>query len=187
MNQPNPARGDPNTLDPTTLPPEHVVRTMMEEHRQILGHLQRLEQLVSQGAPKDGDPKERARLEEMRGIGTYLVGVEPHHQREEQVLFPALRDHGLEGPPTVMEAEHVEMRTLTHSLIEHCTQLLAQGPDNWSQLRQGALALVALLREHIWKEDMILYPMALRLISNEADWAELKRRCDEVGYGCKQG
>jgi hemerythrin-like domain-containing protein len=169
-------------LDPRTLPPEHVVRTMMEEHRQVLAQLLRLEKLVNAGAPSEGDPVDRKRLEEMRGIGTYLVGIEPHHQREEQVLFPALRDRGLEGPPTVMESEHVELRTLTHAVVEQSSRLLAEGPGDWVKLRQAAQTLVSVLREHIYKEDTILYPMSLRLIHDEADWEELKRRCDEVGY-----
>ena len=120
-------------------------------------------------------------------IGTHLVGVEPHHQREEQVLFPALRDRGLEGPPTMMEIEHVELRTLKHAIVEDCTKLLAEGPGRWSELRHTAQSLVGMLREHIWKEDTILYPMALRLISDPADWSELKQRCDEVGYCSHHG
>ena len=62
------------------------------------------------------------------------------------------------------------------------TRLLAEGPGHWTKLRQAAQTLVSVLREHIYKEDTILYPMSLRLIHDEADWAELKRRCDKVGY-----
>lgn len=182
MNQPVHDPCAPAPFDPRTLPAEHVVRTMMEEHRQILARLQRLEHLVNEGAPADGDPLGRTRLEEMRAIGTFLVGIEPHHQREEQVLFPALRDRGLEGPPRVMESEHVELRTLNQALVEYCTRLLAEGPGRWSELRKAAQTLVSILRDHIWKEDTILYPMSLRLIHDDADWAELKRRCDKVGY-----
>jgi hypothetical protein len=45
-----------------------------------------------------------------------------------------------------------------------------------------ARALVGMLREHIAKEDNVLYPMAVRVIRDPAVWAELRRRCDEIGY-----
>ncbi len=39
------------------------------------------------------------------------------------------------------------------------------------------------LQSHIFKEDNILYQIALQVLSPE-DWVEVKRLCDELGYCC---
>jgi hypothetical protein len=41
-----------------------------------------------------------------------------------------------------------------------------------------------MLREHIAKEDGVLYPLALRVIREPSTWAELRARCDAIGYCC---
>jgi len=43
--------------------------------------------------------------------------------------------------------------------------------------------LVRELANHIYKEDNILYQMALQTIEPE-DWAEMKPHCDRIGYCC---
>ena len=168
----------------TELPEGHVVRTFMEEHQRILSHLDRLEELVGE-TPDGGTPEGRGRLEEIQGIAAHLIGAEPHHQREEQVLFPALEQRGVSGPPAVMTAEHVELRALKHAVADRTAEVRDGDAAQWATLRREALALVELLREHIGKEDTVLYPMALRVIRDGTEWAELRRRCDAIGYCCQ--
>ena len=163
------------------LPEGHVVATMMDEHSHILERLERLEQVV-EAVP--GDAPDPQTLEEIHGIATFLVGTEPHHQREEKILFPLLMDRGMTGPPTVMTAEHVELRMLKHEVQDGARALLDGQTRSWSEVRDPALSLVQMLREHIFKEDHILYPMAVQVIQDPEVWVEARRRCDEVGYCC---
>lgn len=93
---------------------------------------------------------------------TYLEREVVHHFAiEEQALFPVLARHLplTQGPLAVMNAEHATFRELMQGLTvgfhsgdverqERCTQ-----------------DLIELLRQHIAKEDNVLFPMASRLLT----------------------
>ena len=44
--------------------------------------------------------------------------------------------------------------------------------------------IVPTLREHIYKENNILYPAALQVIEDDRVWQKLKDECDSIGYCC---
>ena len=166
-----------------SLPADHVLATLMDEHQRILGRLNRLEELVR--SPSGGpEPPGVEQLQEIHETGGQLIGAEPHHQREEQVLFPVLTALGIEGPPRRMELEHVELRRLKHSIRDKSEEMLATHADHWRDLARDARELVSMLRSHIHKEDEILYPMAFEEIAVES-WVPMKARCDEIGYCCQ--
>jgi len=113
-----------------------------------------------------------------------------HHMKEEGVLFPALEAAGVPrqgGPIGVMLAEHVEGRRLTQAMRSAALSLAAGQSDQAAAVAQHALAYVALLRQHIAKEDRILFPMADRVIAPAAqgDLTEAFERVEheETGEG----
>lgn len=168
-----------------SLPQGHVVATMVSEHEVILGFLDELDrvnrsiQSMTEYAP---DAEEFARLGH---IAEHLVETERHHQREEDVLFPEMEKRGVHGPPTVMRAEHDQLRPRKHALKElsgRGTQVDFQ--DFKHQLAELVGFIVPTLREHIAKENNILYPTALQVIDDDAVWQRLKAACDEIGYCC---
>jgi hemerythrin-like domain-containing protein len=76
-----------------------------------------------------------------------------HHGKEEDFLFPALEAAGVPrqgGPIAVLLAEHQEGRRLVKAMAG------AQGPERAKSIR----AYVNLLRDHIAKEDGVLFPLA---------------------------
>ncbi len=87
--------------------------------------------------------------------------VARHFQLEEEALFPVLaRNPGLaRGPLAVMEAEHSTFREGLHRLR------VAVDAADFEEQRRSALDLIDLLREHIAKEDGVLFPMAARMLS----------------------
>jgi len=92
-----------------------------------------------------------------------------HHAKEEQRLFPALEQRGVRhegGPIGVMLAEHEMGRTYVRAMAESAKRY-AQGDKLAAQgLVQCGRGYVTLLRQHIAKEDGILFPMADRVLSN---------------------
>ncbi|MFY9326646.1 MAG: hemerythrin domain-containing protein [Georgfuchsia sp.] len=90
-----------------------------------------------------------------------------HHGKEEGVLFEALTTHGMSkdnGPVAVMLAEHNEGRRLTDAMRSGAERMQQGDASAAPQIAKNAMGYVMLLRQHIQKEDQILYPMADQLI-----------------------
>jgi uncharacterized protein len=52
------------------------------------------------------------------------------------------------------------------------------------ELDEVAKYIVLSLREHIFKENNILYPTALEAIDEKESWKRTKKECDKIGYCC---
>lgn len=91
-----------------------------------------------------------------------------HHGKEEDVLFARMIERGFSresGPIAVMIYEHVTGRAHVGALRQVGE---GSGPVSGVEAQvvvERAGAFVPHLRAHIQKEDRILYPMALRLLS----------------------
>jgi hemerythrin-like domain-containing protein len=86
-----------------------------------------------------------------------------HHHKEEGVLFKAMNAAGFpkeQGPVAVMLSEHEQARALTRGLREAAEKLQAGDPEAKTRVIRNARGYAALLREHIAKEDQVLFPMA---------------------------
>lgn len=86
-----------------------------------------------------------------------------HHLKEEKVLFPALEDRGIPregGPVGMMLAEHEEGRGHVQEMAAMLT-LAEQDPKKaMTMLRETTMEYVRLLRQHIQKEDEVLFEIA---------------------------
>jgi hypothetical protein len=169
----------------TKLPPGHIVATLISEHETLLCFLDDLD-FVNQSIQKMNEfVSEREEYARLLHIAEQLISAEPHHQREEEILFPELEKRGVFGPPMVMREEHTQLRQYKRRLLE-LAQKVAEMDflDFSSQLSEVVGFLVPALREHIFKENNILYPTALEVIDDEQIWLQLKGECDRVGYCC---
>jgi hemerythrin-like domain-containing protein len=90
-----------------------------------------------------------------------------HHRKEEGVLFKALQANGMpagQGPIAVMLSEHEQGRKFTRGMRAAAEQLQAGDPAARAALVANARGYAALLKQHIQKEDQVLFPMAGRII-----------------------
>jgi hemerythrin-like domain-containing protein len=90
-----------------------------------------------------------------------------HHAKEEDILFPAMTEGGLSldmGPLGVMLADHERGRMHVGALAEAGAGAGPLSDGDRAAARVHGARFTALLREHMAKEDRILYPMALRLV-----------------------
>jgi len=162
----------------------HPIHTMMEEHKMILGFLDRLREVLERLDKAKSFDEVRDDVEFLIHIAEHLVEADKHHEREEKVLFPALKEHGVVEPPEIMKEEHDEMRPKKKELYE-----IAKNWKNFEynefkrKVKELAEYIVEELPKHIYKEDRILYPLAVQTIPEDL-WDEIKRRCDEIGYCC---
>ena len=93
-----------------------------------------------------------------------------HHAKEETELFPALEQRGIPregGPIGVMLAEHDMGRTYVRAMAEAARRYSQGESAAAAGLVQGGRSYVGLLRQHIAKEDGMLFAMADRVLSKE--------------------
>ncbi len=105
-----------------------------------------------------------------------------HHSKEEDLLFPALEKAGIPkrgGPLGVMLAEHTTGRSYVTALYEAVTQYKKGNTKAAGRIVENGMGYTRLLRQHIVKEDNILYQMAdMHLSEKEQD--ELVKRFEKI-------
>lgn len=137
---------------------------LMDEHRVIERVLAALElgaRRLETGAPvRPGFFAEAAEF--IRGFADGC-----HHRKEEGVLFKVMAEHGVPtqgGPIGVMLMEHEQARGLTRAMRDAAHHLESGDDAARSAVARNALDYVALLRQHIAKEDNVLFPLAEQAI-----------------------
>ncbi len=93
-----------------------------------------------------------------------------HHGKEELELFPKLAERGLPtegGPVGVMLMEHEQGRAFVRGLASASERYAAGDKAAIPDLVANALSYVKLLREHIDKENGVLFVMADQILSDE--------------------
>lgn len=94
-----------------------------------------------------------------------------HHYKEEIALFPALEAAGVgreHGPIGCMLQEHDTGRNYLKGIRENLAAARAGDATAAARIRSAAAAYVQMLRDHIWKEDQILFEMARQVLDETA-------------------
>ena len=107
-----------------------------------------------------------------------------HHKKEEGVLFEALVAAGLPkntGPVAVMLQDHEQGRAFTRGMREAALRLAGGDASARSEVIRNARGYAALLREHIQKEDQVLFPMADQVIP-PAQHGQITARFEHVEH-----
>jgi len=141
--------------------------TLMEEHRIIERVLTALEK---QARRLDAGEAVRPSffLDAADFVRNFADGC--HHEKEEDNLFPAMVAHGFqedEGPVAVMLDEHEQGRQLVGAMCDAVERLEGGEAEAATEVVRNAMGYVAVLRQHIMKEDNILFPMAEQALPEE--------------------
>jgi uncharacterized protein len=161
----------------------HVLYTMVEEHECLLKFLQEIDEVTKEIVKMDKYDETREEFKKIPKLATNLLNAEPHHKREEEVLFPEVEALGITGPTRIMRLEHEDLRKKKRALKE-----LGKAVDKMNfneykkELEKLSNDICYELRDHIFKENYILYPTSLETIKDDEKWNEMKERCDMVGY-----
>jgi len=175
----NAGQGNPLILD-TGGPMSHWSQLLMTDHETTEKVLEAVERTLA--APEGPSPSL------LRDALDYFQGyVEAcHNKKEEEHLFPLIEQRGVPregGPLAVMLGEHDRGRTLLPRLVSAGEAYLDGNRDALPELRGVFEEYSALLKDHYWKENDILYPMARRVMS-EADGEAVVAGIEAVEAAC---
>ncbi|MBN8524140.1 MAG: hemerythrin domain-containing protein [Planctomycetes bacterium] len=152
-------------LPPLDLERLSAVSVLHGEHRIILRLLDCLDRMAERAAKAHVMPVLEARdvIAVLRGFAD-----ECHHAKEERIFFPALERlaPGF-GPVRVMRHEHDLGRDHVRGMAIAVDEIDVAGFVHEAQIFSD------LLRQHIGKEDEVLFPMAQAMLSPEDDVAIL--------------
>ncbi|MBI2847706.1 MAG: DUF438 domain-containing protein [Chloroflexi bacterium] len=163
----------------------HPIHTLMEEHKRIVQDLKDLSELTKDIANTNDYDSFDSYREKLTGISHHLVEAEKHHQREEETLFPRLEKHDVVEPPAIMKMDHVDLRPRKQELhrLASDTSREVPFPKYKAHIVELGEYIAKELESHIFKEDNILYQIALQVFTPE-EWESVKRECDKIGYCC---
>tara|TARA_B100001013_G_scaffold343153_1_gene270330 strand:- start:1306 stop:1875 length:570 start_codon:yes stop_codon:yes gene_type:complete len=165
------------------LPEGHIIKTMIKEHDHILVILDELTDIAHQLSTKDQKIGETL-MQRVNYLTVKIIGAEPHHQREEEVLFPNLEENGITCMTQCMRMEHEVMRKMKHDLKQKTKNTDGVWSEKVMDISKLIDSLCSMLRQHIHKENTVLYPMALKVITDQAKWVDMRIQCDRIGYCC---
>ncbi|MEK7117469.1 MAG: hemerythrin domain-containing protein [Patescibacteria group bacterium] len=146
----------------------NCIGELKSDHQTILKHLNDLEKAINQPTINHAEVEEFLHFTE--------TFAEPHHQKEEQVLFPALERKGIPnegGPIGMMIMEHMAKRDYLIKMRE------ALKENNEDKLKENTRDMISLLRDHIYKEDNILYPCAQDALTKD-ELINLASQCEKI-------
>lgn len=146
-----------------------ATQVLRDEHEGILAMLA----VVETAATRMQDGKDIPRDLMMNAVDFFRNFADKcHHGKEEGELFPAMEQRGIAkegGPIGVMLAEHEQGRAFIRGMND-AAQRYAHGDASAAPaLIENALGYVNLLRQHIWKENNILFPMADQIFDEAED------------------
>ncbi len=141
---------------------------LSDEHRLIVAVLDSLEEAADRL-----DSGNAVSPEFFLDAADFITGFADkcHHAKEEDILFVAMTARGMpqdSGPVAVMLHEHNEGRRYTAALQSAAEKMKAGDESAIADVVRNAFDFVNLLREHIMKEDNVLFPMAEQVILADA-------------------
>jgi len=154
----------------TLAPVGHPIYILMKEHKLMLDMVASLSELL-----KDGTSVPANLIEDLKS-------TECHYLREENVLFPYLEKHGVTEPPKIMWMEHDRIREVKKLIFLDFEMFKeSQKSDIAASLRNNVNELKELLASHFYKENNILFSVAMRLIEKD-EWTMIYKEFVEIGF-----
>jgi hypothetical protein len=163
--------------EPETIP-GHPIHTLKLENQALQELISkeinpRLEALKT--AEGDGEFKAAQELKEKMDM---LKDIEKHYKKKEELLFPYLEKSGITAPPKVMWGVDDEIR----AAVKEAGNLLKDyDPENKTVIVEKVRSAVNRVMEMIFKEEKILFPMALETLT-EDEWYEIYKQSPEIGF-----
>jgi hemerythrin-like domain-containing protein len=164
------------------------IQDLKLEHEAVMVTLSILDR-IGNDAEKAGRIENPDHLKQLMEFFKIFVDT-CHHTKEEELLFPALEEVGVSrgsGPIGVMLKEHQQGREYVAKISDSLTKYLDGDKEAVGALVKSARAYIALLTQHIDKENNVLFPLAEQNLSDEkqaALWEGFEKiETEKIGAG----
>ncbi len=168
-----------------SLPASHIVRKILAEHEMISCFVAELKDVNDRIQKMSAQQLTQYSIEfrKLTHICQHLLTADVHRQREEDVIFPALKGTPCYGLCLTMRKAHIRIDAAINAIITLVEDFDITEPRTF-KARLNALStfLVPAMREHIFQEDNIVYPIALEVLSDDDTWTQIRDLCDQMGY-----
>ena len=145
------------------------IKDLKMEHDAVQMTLKILDK-ICQGIEKSGEIIDLQHLGEL--LEFFKVFVDKcHHGKEEELLFPALENVGVSregGPIGVLLHEHQQGREYVQNMNETLSQYTKGNRKAVAEFVKTAKGYISLLNQHIDKENSVLFPLAEKHLSEQA-------------------
>lgn len=166
------------------LKPSQPISILMEEHKIMTKMSEDLLSLANKVLKVKDIRYVEEDIHQVEHLISDFIDSEKHYQREENILFPMLEKHGITEPPAVMWMEHDQIREQKKKLQAIVKDASTANFETFKQeLWDVSKELGNLLPSHFYKENNILFPAALSVVT-EQEWVEIRKEFDAIGYCC---
>jgi len=155
------------------VPPGHPVHTFMMENEVLDGLLAALSGTIRD--IREGSSTFEEKKEELRRLLQSISKLDLHYLRKENQLFPLLEKHGVTGPSQVMWALHDDIRGMIKEAV------LKLEMKDIEPLAEHLERMSRTLKDMIYKEEKVLFPMSLEKLSEE-EWLRVRKGEEEIGH-----
>lgn len=168
-----------------SLPKDHIIRTLMEEHQVILNFCKVLDKLVKDLMEITSLDNADDVINNLKYISGHLLRIERHHIREEHTFIRRLVSIAEFEPSLEIRRQHDELGVQKRNLERTIYAAYTTPFDDFkNDIQIARRALVTTLKKHIQIEENELYPQAVKLLSNINMWEKMKIESDHIGYCC---
>ena len=163
-----------DTQETPTTPAGHPIHNFMAENRATENLLEEIDGIIGELGRHPTSEVVEAHRETLVDLVARLSEIEKHYLRKENQLFPILEAKGMSGPSQVMWAVHDDIRAALKVAREQ-----ASAGDPRISLTLEELSIP--IRDMIYKEENILYPMSLESLTHK-DWLRVKDGEADIGF-----
>lgn len=154
--------------------PGHPIYTMRKENEAIEDYIENnLKPNLEKFKEEDSEENINRLIEDLN----LLFDIDKHYSRKENLIFPYLEKYNITAPPQVMWGVDDEIR----ALIKESKLMLVDYRKNKEEVVKKIEEAIHEIKEMIFKEEKILFPMALQTLT-EDEWIRIYKESDEIGY-----
>lgn len=167
----------------TRLPANHILRKVMAEHEMTQCFIADLEDIAAQIQSKETLSPTSGEFMRLTHVVEHLNSLEEHMAREDDVLFPELKAQGWQNLFQHIENEHTYIQMSIRDLVKLITTFDKMPFARFkTQLLATVRYVCPLLRDHLYREDQAIFPLAVSVVRDTKIWDRLRQVCNDIDY-----